>query len=162
MCFNECASKAPSCKSIVQLIHAHLSHRVCTDTSLEKKTKIHCNSLIFSFTNWLIPHTTSPPVSFEENIAQSNAHLSAVRLQLGVHMLLWQYCIPTNKTEERDIFVSLSFCSFYLAGLLFLSAFHYLIPNAGLSQRSNAPSLTQTQQRPVFLGNVYNNEILSR
>lgn len=38
------------------------------------------------------------------NIDQPNAHPSSVNLQLGRHMLLWQYQLPTNKACSRKIF----------------------------------------------------------
>lgn len=58
----------PSCPSIVQ--NETFQHRAPVQISQTDSAPIHhckqlCNSLIFSFTNWLIPHTINLPMSFE-------------------------------------------------------------------------------------------------
>lgn len=109
------------------------------------------NSLIFSSTNRLIPHTINLPMSFEGISTNQNAHQSWVNLQLGRHMLLWQYRLPTNKASSSGgIFFSsyhplLCFSSLWVP----LVCQHFSVWLLGVSWvrgRTHA-SLAQAQQR---------------
>lgn len=95
------------------------------------------------------------------NIDQPNAHPSSVNLQLGRHMLLWQYQLPTNKACSRKIFFfPLSVFPSNLPVLLVCQHFSiWLLGVSWVRGRMHA-SLAQTQQRPGFLGKVRKTKVM--
>lgn len=94
-----------------------------------------------------------PANVIQGNIDQPNGHPSSVNLQLGGHMLWWQYQLPTNTASSREIFFFLSLSLFFsLISSARLSAFQYLTPGVSWVRGWMHASVALAQQGLAFLG----------
>lgn len=81
---------------------SNLSNCFCTDT-LQQTTVQQPDFQLYKLVN---SSHNKPANVIWGNVDQPNAHPSSVNLQLGGHMLLWQYRLLTNKACSREILFS--------------------------------------------------------
>ncbi len=155
MCICVSNNEALSCSSIIQ--SDAFQHRAPVQTSQTGSVPIHCskqlrNSLIFSSTNWLIPHTINLPMSFE-GILTNQMHIRAQ----WIYSLVAICCYGNTTHKQRPVAESSFFPSVFLSNLpVLLVCQHFSIRLVGVSWvrgRMHA-SLAQAQQRLGFFGKV--------
>lgn len=130
---------------------SNLSNSFCTDT-LQQTTAQQPDFQLYKLVN---SSHNKPANVIWGNVDQPNAHPSSLNLQLGGHMLLWQYWLPTNKACSREIFffppsVFLS----NLPVLLVCQRFSIWLLGVSWVRGWMHASLAQAQQRLGFLGKV--------
>ena len=155
--------EAPSSCSLVQ--NDTFQHRAPVQTSQTGSLLIHyskqlLNSLIFSSTNWLIPHTINLPMSFE-GILTNQMHIRAQWIYSLVAICGYgNTSYPQTKPVAQRSFFPPSVFPSNLPVLLVCQHFSiWLLGVSWVRGRMHA-SLAQTQQRLGFLGKVSKTKVM--